>query len=114
MNFFFKNYSYIDTEKIRWNVEDGYSFLTDNDMLVNVTPARTGGTSYYHRLRLMLHTVDEKFLSCPNLKKESSFVVRNEYIFLLTITVVDYNIIKILNEVIPRNQEIQMFLRRKW
>jgi len=82
MNFFFKNYSYIGTEKIRWNVEDGYSFLTDNDMLVDVTPARTGGISYYHRLRLMLHMFDDRFLGCHNSGMEDGFVVRKNVLFV--------------------------------
>lgn len=76
MDFFSKNYSYINTEKFRWNIEDGYSFLTENDILLNTIPARTGGISYYHRLRLMLHMYDGRFLECPYGDAENHFMVR--------------------------------------
>lgn len=29
-------------------------------------PARTTGVSYYHRLKLRLHSLRDEFLSCPN------------------------------------------------
>ncbi|XP_050060296.1 pickpocket protein 28-like isoform X3 [Aphis gossypii] len=67
-DFFSKNITYVDTGKSNWNLENGYSFYTNqHDTIVDVTPARTNGVSYNHRLRLMLHNLDDEFLGCTNL-----------------------------------------------
>jgi len=113
---FFPNNTYKPTEQSNWNLDDGYSLYLNNNVLLNVIPARTGGISYYHRLRLMLHTVDKQFLSCPNFNKKGSFVVRNKYIFFVYNNSCGFSmlfLIKIINEVRPRKQEVQMFLPRK-
>jgi len=52
-------------------------------MLIDVTPARTGGISYYHRLRLMLHMFDDQFLGCPNNNIENGFLVRKNIFSLI-------------------------------
>jgi len=52
----------------------------DRQTIVEVTPSRTSGVSYYHRLRLALHTLDDEFLSCANLGLDidgGRFMVRN-------------------------------------
>jgi hypothetical protein len=76
-DFFSKNITYVNAGKSNWNLDDGYSFYSKQHTIVDVTPARTSGVSYNHRLRLMLHTSDDDFLSCANLGIEKSrFVVR--------------------------------------
>lgn len=66
MNFFSTNNTYLDTEKSKWTLDNGYSLFSDKDDLFSVTPARTSGVSYYHRLRLKLHTTENAFSVCPN------------------------------------------------
>ncbi|XP_029345801.1 pickpocket protein 28-like [Acyrthosiphon pisum] len=50
----------------KWTFDDGYSLFSDKDVLFSITPARTSGVSYYHRLRLKLHTTENEFSACPN------------------------------------------------
>lgn len=78
---FFSNNTYIPTIKSNWNLDDGYSLYLNNNVLLNVIPARTGGISYYHRLKLILHTLEDTFFSCPPLTTEGSFLVSEKYIF---------------------------------
>ncbi|KAL4090752.1 hypothetical protein QTP88_025529 [Uroleucon formosanum] len=66
LNFFLKNNSYIGIERSAWNLDDGYPPSSENDYLVNINPARTSGVSNYHRLRLMINTMDQEFLSCSS------------------------------------------------
>ncbi|CAI6361039.1 unnamed protein product [Macrosiphum euphorbiae] len=66
LNFFSTNNTYLDTEKSKWTLDNGYSLFSDKDVLLSVTPARTSGVSYYHRLRLKLHTTENAFSVCPN------------------------------------------------
>ncbi|XP_060849633.1 pickpocket protein 28-like, partial [Rhopalosiphum padi] len=75
-DFFSKNITYVNAGKSNWNLDDGYSFYSKQHTIVDVTPARTSGVSYNHRLRLMLHTSDDDFLSCANLGIEKGrFVI---------------------------------------
>ncbi|XP_022161246.1 pickpocket protein 28-like [Myzus persicae] len=66
LNFFLKNNSYIVTEKSNWNLDDGYPPNSENDLLVNINPARTSGVSHYHRLRLTINILDQEFFSCSS------------------------------------------------
>ncbi|KAF0750068.1 pickpocket protein 28-like [Aphis craccivora] len=66
LDFFSKNNSFIFTEKSNWNLDDGYPRNSENDLLVNLNPARTSGVSYYHRLRLMINMLDQEFLKCSS------------------------------------------------
>lgn len=67
-----------------WNLDDGYLLNSNNDnMLMKMIPFRTGGTSYYHRLKLVLHNLNDVFMDCPNRGLESSFVVYNKNIYYL-------------------------------
>lgn len=72
LNFFLKNNSYIFTEKSNWNLDDGYPPNSENNLLVNINPARTSGVSHYHRLRLMINTLDQEFFGCSS---KSNFFV---------------------------------------
>lgn len=84
MDFFSTKSTYINTEQTYWNLEDGYSYYINQPALVNVIPARTSGVSYNHRLRLMLESSDDDFLSCADLGIEGgSFLVR--YMIFLNI-----------------------------
>lgn len=84
MDFFSKNNSYMDDKISIWNLDNRYSLYSNNDnMLVDVFPFRTGGISYYHRLRLMMHNMDNAFLGCPNHGLKSSFFVRNKILNIL-------------------------------
>lgn len=77
MDFFLTNNTYLNTEKSKWTLDDGYSLLSDKNVLFNIIPARTSGVSYYHRLRLKLHTTENGFSVCPNTKfDEDFFLVR--------------------------------------
>jgi len=77
MEFFSTKSTYVNTEKTYWNLEDGYSSYINQPVFVNVIPARTSGVSYNHRLRLMLQSSDDDFLSCADLGIEGgSFLVR--------------------------------------
>lgn len=68
---------YNNTAKSNWNVEDGYSFESNQRDFVDVIPARTSGVSYYHSLRLILHSLYDDYLGCDILGvKGGSFVVR--------------------------------------
>lgn len=73
LDFFSKNNSFIFTERSNWNLDDGYPRNSENDLLVNLNPARTSGVSYYHRLRLMINMLDQEFLRCSS---ENFFFVR--------------------------------------
>ncbi|XP_050060299.1 pickpocket protein 28-like [Aphis gossypii] len=76
MEFFSTKITYVNTEKTYWNLEDGYSSYMNQPVLVNVIPARTSGVSYNHRLRLMLQSSDDDFLSCADLGIEGgSFLI---------------------------------------
>ncbi|XP_027844875.2 pickpocket protein 28-like [Aphis gossypii] len=66
LDFFSKNNSFIFTERSNWNLDDGYPRNSENDLLVNINPARTSGVSYYHRFRLMINMLDQEFLSCSS------------------------------------------------
>lgn len=83
VDFFSKDYAYVGTEKSNWNLDDGYALYLNDSMPVDVIPFRTGGNSYYHRLRLVMHSLDDKFLSCSNRYLVSGFVVRKKYILCL-------------------------------
>lgn len=76
MDFFSKNNTFLNTQRSYWNLDDGYSFYLGDNILTEVIPPRTGGTSYYHRLRLMLHVLDDQFLKCPT--RINNIVVRNK------------------------------------
>lgn len=77
MDFFSTKIMYVNTEKTYWNLEDGYSSYTNQPILTHVIPARTSGVSYNHRLRLMLQSSNDDFLSCADLGIEGgSFLVR--------------------------------------
>lgn len=84
MDFFSKNHTFISTGRSIWNLDNGYSHYLDDGMLIDVIPARTGGTSYYHRLTLTLHILDGLFIRCPvssnNHRMDGSFVVSNKHI----------------------------------
>jgi hypothetical protein len=73
LKFFSKSNSYIDSEKTLWNLDDGYSSYSDTDLLIDVVPSRTSGVSYYHRLRLNLHTNTDEFLRCPQLNLRDGY-----------------------------------------
>lgn len=85
MDFFSKNNSYMDNNIIsNWNLDDGYSLNSDNGFMhSNNIPFRTGGISYYHRLRLKMHNFDKEFSGCPNRALEHSFLVCNKNISYL-------------------------------
>ncbi|XP_025415513.1 pickpocket protein 28-like [Sipha flava] len=89
LKFFSKSNSYIDSEKTLWNLDDGYSSYSDTDLLIDVVPSRTSGVSYYHRLRLNLHTNTDEFLRCPQLDLRDgyfSIALSNPSEFYSTIT----------------------------
>lgn len=95
-NFFSKNITYVDTEKSNWNLDDGYSFYLNHQTIVDVTPSRTSGVSYYHRLRLVLHTLDDDFLSCANLGlgiDGGRFMVRNSIYTNIRVKLTGYIIV---------------------
>lgn len=71
----FFNITYNITEISKWNIDDGYSSYSDDDILVDSFPARTNGVSYYHRLKLFLFSNDDEFVSCPNSRLTGFFFV---------------------------------------
>lgn len=73
MDFFNVTYNYSETSK--WNIDDGYSFYSDDDILIDSVPARTNGVSYYHRLKLFLFLNDAEFVNCPNNSFDDFFFV---------------------------------------
>lgn len=76
LNFFSKNLTYVITEKSNWNLDDGYPQYLKNNILLNIYPIRTSGVSYYHRLKVILHTMDDEFIGCPNLNfSKGNFIV---------------------------------------
>jgi len=77
MDFFSTKITYVNTEKSYWNLEDGYSFYVNQPNRIDMIPARTSGVTYNHRIRLMLHALEDDFLSCANLGVSGgSFLVR--------------------------------------
>lgn len=73
MEFF--NITYNNTETSKWNIDDGYSSYSDDDILVDSVPSRTNGVSYYHRLKLFLFSNDDEFVNCPNSRLTDFFFV---------------------------------------
>lgn len=73
MNFFSKNNTFPFVSKSKWNIDDGYPLK--NGILLNILPGRTSGVSYYHRLRMILHTMEDDFISCPNKFSPDYFLV---------------------------------------
>lgn len=67
----------------KWNLDDGYSAYSDNDNLLTnherVNPLRMSGVGYYHRFRLMLHSLqNDEVFNCPKIDiGNGSFMVRN-------------------------------------
>ncbi|XP_060875934.1 pickpocket protein 11-like [Metopolophium dirhodum] len=57
---------FIQPKMTRLGLYDGYPQNSENDLLVNINPARTSGVSRYHRLRLMINTLDQEFLNCSS------------------------------------------------
>lgn len=67
---------YVNTERSNWNLEDGYLFYANQPNLMDMIPSRTSGVSYNHRVKLMLHSLEDDFISCANLGiKGGSFLV---------------------------------------
>ncbi|KAL5233284.1 hypothetical protein ACI65C_000694 [Semiaphis heraclei] len=60
-------------QRSKWTLDVGYSLLSDENVLFNIIPARSNGVSYYHRLRLKLHTTENGFSICPNSKFDEDF-----------------------------------------
>lgn len=75
LHFFSKNNSYAITSKTNWNLDDGYQNNNGVHSTLNSSP--TSGVSYYHRLRMMLHTLGDDFIKCPNNFITNSFLVRD-------------------------------------
>lgn len=75
MDFFSKNSTYSNNITSSWNTDDGYSKFRNQSTLGDVWPARTSGVTYYHRLRLVVHSKIGDFLDCPISLVDGYFLV---------------------------------------
>lgn len=75
MNFFSTNNSYSVTDKTDWNLDDGYPQHLTNNLFLIVNPIRTTGVSYYHRLRVVIHSLENEFINCEDNDPESENIL---------------------------------------
>lgn len=71
LDFFSTNNTYSLTDKSEWSLDDGYKQTTENNLFLIVNPIRTTGVSYYHRLRVVVHSMEDDFLNCGDIGRAS-------------------------------------------